>query len=174
MTGCGLGAFRLLLALGFLVEQRLLHGLFPLVACGVFQLGLFRRWPQTCHLQCRVPTAEALLDECASVYLAGAGRVPQHIGTADKILCQLLQRCVRVFFGKGRVPRRQRVLSALGDLPVAPALNIKMLVGVEMAHGHTPPYGDVAVRKNADESRQRTLLPSSQRRSAAANKFSFV
>ena len=39
-----------------------------------------------------------------------------------------------------------------------------------MAHGHTPPYGDVAVRKNADESRQRTLLPSSQRRSAAANR----
>ena len=79
-----------------------------------------------------------------------------------------------MLFGKGRVPRRQRVLGALGDLLFALVLNIKMLVGVEMAHGHTPPYGDVAVRKNADESRQRTLLPSSQRRSAAANKFSFV
>ena len=127
------------------------------------------RCPQSC-----VPAPEALLNKRAAVHLTRCGTVTQGAGTPGQIQRQLSQGRVRVLFGKGRVPHRQRVLSALGDLPVAPALNIKMLVGVEMAHGHTPPYGDVAVRKNADESRQRTLLPSSQRRSAAANKFSFV
>ena len=154
-------------------KQRLLYRPLLAVASRAVQLhhpsGRQTRCPQGC-----VPASEALFDERAAVHLAWGGTVAQGTGTPGQILGQLPQGCLGVLFGKRRVPRRQRVLGALGDLLFAPVLNIKMLVGVEMAHGHTPPYGDVAVRKNADESRQRTLLPSSQRRSAAANKFSFV
>ena len=162
-----------LLLLALRQEQRLLYGSFPAVAGRAVQLHR-PCGRQTGRTHSCVPASEALFDKRAAVYLAGGWAVAQGTGTPGQIQRQLSQGCLGVLFGKRRVPRRQRVLGALGDLLFAPVLNIKMLVGVEMAHGHTPPYGDVAVRKNADEPRQRTLLPSSQRRSAAANKFSFV
>ena len=144
MAGCGLGAFRLLLALGFLVEQRLLHGFFPLVACGVFQLGLFRRWAQVCHLQYCGPTAEALLDKRAAVYLAGTGRMPQQFSTVADVLRQMCQRRIRVFFSKGRVAGFQRRHGTLGHITLKPTLVVKSLAGIPVGHRRDPP-----LQKNA-------------------------
>ena len=71
----------------------------------------------------------------------------QGAGTPGQIQRQLPQGRARVLFGKRRVPRCQRILGALCDLLVAPVLDVEVLVGVEMAHGYTPSYGDLMARK---------------------------
>ena len=144
MAGSGLGPLLFLLALGFLVKQRLLHGLFPLVACGVFQLGLFRRWAQVCHLQYCGPTAEALLDKRAAVYLAGTGRVPQQFSTIADVLRQMRQRRIRVLFGKLRVAGFQCRHGALGHITLKPAFVVKSLAGIPVGHRRDPPLQKIA------------------------------